>query len=102
MHDDKTAHLALPLPHPGNRIEVDVLRLRAAFAAIDDRLAALTTVLQTDGDSLANVQAIIAAVGAAQDDINSLTALIETQVTKLTADFQSEFNKLRPLIYAGL
>jgi hypothetical protein len=35
MRDDKTTHLALPLPHPGNTLEDDVLRLRAAFSAID-------------------------------------------------------------------
>lgn len=102
MHDDKTAHLALPLPHPDNRLEVDVLRLRAAFAVIDDRLAALTTALSADDESLSSVQEIISALQAARDDIAALDTLIDSKVATLTADMQAETARLRPLIYAAL
>lgn len=39
--NDTTQHLGLPLPSPDNELEDDVLRLRAALAAIDELLLAL-------------------------------------------------------------
>ena len=37
--DDKTPHLAIPLPHPSNLLEDDVLRLRMALNGIDTEFA---------------------------------------------------------------
>lgn len=36
MIDDRTAHLALPLPHPDNLLDEDVQRLRQAIAGLED------------------------------------------------------------------
>lgn len=35
MHDERTATLRLPLPHPDNALDEDVERLRAALTALD-------------------------------------------------------------------
>ena len=72
------------------------------MTTLDERIAALQTVLATDDAALASAQAIIEAVRAAQADIDSLSTLIVTQVDALTADFRAELERLRPLIYAGL
>ena len=39
MIDEKTEHLALPLPHPDNNMDEDVARLRAALTKIDEAAA---------------------------------------------------------------
>lgn len=36
MHDDKTPRLELTLPHPANRLDEDVSRLRSALTQLDD------------------------------------------------------------------
>ncbi|MCL2344809.1 MAG: hypothetical protein FWC58_03020 [Desulfobulbus sp.] len=102
MHDDKTAHLALPLPHPGNALDVDCLRLRYALATLDSKVAALMSALSADDESLSNVQEIIKALKAAREDIAALDSLIDSKVAALTAELQGEISHLRPLIYAGL
>ncbi len=40
MKNDRTPTLDLPLPHPDNDLEQDVVRLRDAFAVLDERAAA--------------------------------------------------------------
>ena len=77
MTDDRTPALGLQLPHPQNLLEQDVLRLRAAFAAVDsayDTLAGLIDGLVTDAE-------LSAAVTALQGSISNLN----TTVTFLTA-----------------
>lgn len=39
MIDQRTTNLALPLPHPDNWIDEDVVRLRGAFALLDHHLS---------------------------------------------------------------
>jgi hypothetical protein len=105
MYDDKTPHLALPLPHPGNPLEVDVLRLRAALDLLDTRLFALDELLAVEDDSLDTVREIVEAVKLAHADIAALNALIDTEIadalTGVRADI-AHLQSLVPLIYAGL
>nr|WP_294510492.1 hypothetical protein [uncultured Bilophila sp.] len=50
MFDERTPVLQLPLPHPENRLEDDVLRVREAFGTVDTAV----------GDAVASVEAAIA------------------------------------------
>lgn len=52
MIEETTTNLGLPLPHPSNSLEDDVLRLREAFNAID-------AVLSSDEPSLSTIQEIV-------------------------------------------
>lgn len=66
MQNDLTTGLALPLPHPENKLQEDVLRLRAALAGVDSawgalQLAVAGKVSQQDYDAaIANLQGSIA------------------------------------------
>ena len=76
MVNDHTPALGLALPHPDNLLQDDVLRLRAALAAVDgacDSLAVLVAGMVTEGD-------LATALGALQASISNLG----TTVTYLT------------------
>lgn len=62
-YTDTTEHLALPMPHPANRLEVDVLRIRDALANIDGVL-----------DKAANAEQVGEAIAQMQHLINGLKA----------------------------
>lgn len=51
MIDDKTTELQLPLPHPDNQLEQDVIRLRQALAEIDGAMAAVVQALAVKADA---------------------------------------------------
>lgn len=76
MRDDRTPGLALELPHPDNLLQDDVLRLRAALAAVDGACGDLATLVagRVTGAELAT------AVGNLQASITNLG----TTVTYLT------------------
>ncbi|ALU44628.1 hypothetical protein [Pseudoalteromonas rubra] len=38
MHNPQTPHFSLPLPHPDNLLQQDVLRLANALTAVDTQL----------------------------------------------------------------
>lgn len=73
MQDDRTQNLNLTLPHPDNKLEEDVLRLRDAMAALDAACAALAV-------GKANAQDLQTAIAGLQNGINNLG----TTVTFLT------------------
>lgn len=78
MIDDKTPGLQLPLPHEQNLLEDDVLRLRAALAALDVdatlKQAAILAAQQVADEALATA---LAAGGAANAGLEAAaTALI--------------------------
>src|SRR5256885_8795336 len=50
LHDDKTAQ-GWPLPHPDNRLEDDVLRLRQAVQDVDQALTAARQLIDTKASS---------------------------------------------------
>jgi len=77
MTDDRTPALGLQLPHPQNLLEQDVLRLRAAFAAVDsacDTLAALIEGRVTDAELAAAVAALQGSIGNLNTTVSFLTA----------------------------
>jgi hypothetical protein len=102
MHDDKTTHLALPLPHPANTLELDVFRLRTALAQLDSHLHGIDAILHTEDVDLDTVAEIIEAVKNAHADIAALNTLIDTEIAEKLADVRAEIENLRPLVYAGL
>ena len=65
MQDDRTPTLNLTLPHPDNKLEEDVLRLRDALAAMDAACAELA-------EGKANAQDLTAAIAGLQTGINNL------------------------------
>ena len=77
MTDDRTPALGLQLPHPQNLLEQDVLRLRAAFAAVDsacDTLAGLIDGRVTDAVLSAAVTALQGSIGNLNTTVSFLTA----------------------------
>ena len=68
MVDERTPSLGLQMPHPDNRLEVDVLRLRAAITALDAACETLAGVLETK----ASTQEMAAAVAGLQTSITNL------------------------------
>ncbi|GHU28690.1 hypothetical protein AGMMS50256_11590 [Betaproteobacteria bacterium] len=109
MIDNRTPKLHLPLPHPANALEEDVLRLRAAFGALDTKIAALEELTASEDLDLDTLSEIVEAVKAAATDISAINAVIETEVnTQLTSVVEKldltadKLNALIPLIYAGL
>lgn len=77
MTDDRTPALGLQLPHPQNLLEQDVLRLRAALAAVDsacDTLAGLIDGRVTDAVLSAAVTALQGSIGNLNTTVSFLTA----------------------------
>ena len=68
MVDERTQSLGLQMPHPDNRLDVDVLRLRAALTALDAACETLAGVLETK----ASTQELAAAVAGLQSSITNL------------------------------
>ena len=68
MGDERTPSLGLQMPHPDNRLEVDVLRLRAAITALDAACETLAGVLETK----VSAQELATAVAGLQGSINNL------------------------------
>lgn len=52
MHDERTALLRLPLPHPDNTLDEDVERLRAALTALDTESGDVRALLNALSDLL--------------------------------------------------
>lgn len=94
MTDDRTAHLSLPLPHPGNDLSDDVTRLRAALAGLDAAYSALSLTdsqLATDlealgegGLNLAQQQEVAQLLGAVINDLEDLAGVVESKEPALS------------------
>lgn len=108
-----TPHLGLPLPHPDNSLEDDVPRIRAALAALDQKVEALDTLLHSDDLTLDTVQELVGAVKAARSDIGALNTLVAGQLaansaainTQLSSQDQrvaAQLTAISSLLYAGL
>ena len=83
--NDTTQHLSLPLPHPDNELEDDVLRLRDALSAVDLALKSLIDGLALRATSVAlgqvNTslqQAITLLSNGTTDALNALDGRIDT------------------------
>lgn len=68
MVDERTPGLALALPHPDNKLEDDVLRLRAAISAVDAACETLAGILETK----VSAQEMATALGGLQTGLNNL------------------------------
>lgn len=56
--NDTTQALGLPLPHPSNNLQDDVLRVRSALHAVDTALDALQQTIVQKADDATTVQAL--------------------------------------------
>ena len=56
MIDEKTTYLKLPLPHPDNLLEDDVLRLRETLQGLDANAKTQYDALKTQSDGLQGVE----------------------------------------------
>lgn len=81
MLETLTTHLRLPLPHPEHMLNEDVIRIRDAFTALDQKIAALDTLLTSDDLSLDTIQELIGAIKAARTEIGAVRTLIASQLT---------------------
>lgn len=72
MQNDFTPHQSLPLPHPDNDLEGDVIRLRNALSAIDAKFHAIDVLLSSDDVALDEIQELVDAIKANRTDIVSL------------------------------
>lgn len=108
-----TPHLGLPLPHPDNRLEDDVPRIRAALAALDQKVEALDALLHSDDLTLDTVQELTAAIKAARSEIGALNTLvaeqlaannaaINTQLSSQDERVAAQLTAISSLLYAGL
>lgn len=90
LHEEFTQHLNLPLPHPENELQDDVIRLRDAlsgldivlnqqFGEIEQKFGQLDALLQSDDVSLDQVQELVAAIKANR---TSIQALVSNNATK--------------------
>lgn len=70
--NETTPHTGIPLPHPSNSLEDDVLRLRSAFGAIDAKFQALDALLGSDDATLDQVQELVNAIKDNRSDILDL------------------------------
>lgn len=79
-----TPHLGLPLPHPDNDLEQDVVRLRQSLSAIDHKFDSLDQLLFSDDATLDQVQELVNAIKANRTTINDLL-LGTASLTDVTA-----------------
>ena len=83
MQDERTPKLGLPLPHPDNVLEQDIVRLRQAFGTIDTRLQEIDDGISAEAK--ARDEAITAAATAQSD------AIIASHLPGLISPFSGQF-----------
>lgn len=91
MIDDRTGFLGLPLPHEDNELDVDVVRLRSAFTALDEALELLST--DVDALNTAVPPNLIDQISGLNGDIASLHGAIAIAQSAL-ADHASSIASL--------
>lgn len=99
---EMTAHLSLPLPSATNTLAVDVVRIRAAFTALDAKIAALDSLLSSDDVTLDSVQELVAAIKASQTEMGAVTTQVAEQLAVQDAQVAASLADLSALVYAGL
>ena len=62
MNNQKTAYLGLPLPHPANPLEVDVLHLRDALVVLDEAFKKIETILASDDPSIVSFKGLLSEI----------------------------------------
>lgn len=81
MQNDLTPNLGLPLPHPGNELEDDVLRLRDALSSLDTAVGALQTLVSSNDLNLDTVQEIVNLLKSSQGQIGDITTLLASKAS---------------------
>ncbi len=102
MPEILTPHLSLPLPHPDNSLAEDVIRIRDAFTVLDQKIAALDTLLTSDDLTLDSVQELVGAIKAARTEIGAVNALVASQLAAQNTAVAQQLAALSALVYAGL
>jgi hypothetical protein len=77
-----TPHLGLPLPHPDNDLETDVVRLRDALTQVDGAVFSLRALVASDDVNLDTVQEVVTVLKQAQGSIGSVTELLALKANK--------------------
>ena len=70
--DQLTPGKGLPLPHPDNGLEDDVLRLRQALTAIDSYIAAMEALLASNDPTLDTLQELVTSIKANKTTVDAL------------------------------
>lgn len=113
MPEMLTAHLGLPLPHPENELAEDVLRIRDAFTALDQKLEAIDLLLSSDDLTLDSLQELVTAIKQTRTEAGAVSALVAQQLADQNAAINSQLAAqndavtqqlaaLSALVYAGL
>lgn len=84
MPNDTTSYLGLPLPHPDNLLEGDVLRLRDAFTGVDSHAADVDAELRVK----ANAADVIAVTNTKADATSTTKALqtLDVRISQVAID----------------
>lgn len=72
--DERSPNYDLPLPHPQNQLQADVLRLRQSLAALDSALATVQQALAGHGHAMGDVTGLDAALAALQQYVDDQVA----------------------------
>lgn len=72
MTDDRTAGRSYPLPHRDNHLQDDLLRLRAAFDAIDADVSTLAALLSSDDPMLDTLQELVSSIKANKTTLDAI------------------------------
>jgi len=86
MFDTNSPHLALPLPHPDNRLEDDVPRIRTALLALDGKLQTIDTLLASDDVNFDALQELVTALKADGSAIQSILATLAAKADASQVD----------------
>ena len=99
MHQDTTEHLGLPLPHPNNRLQDDVLHLRAALQGMDAALHSINTtttesVQQMSEDLSEQITSSASALQNSIDQISPQLASTTEDITEPLLNFWAHYKML--------
>ena len=97
MIAEQTTHLGLPLPHQDNPLEEDVLRLRAALAAIDGKFYALDALLASNDASLDSIQEIVTALKGSVATVSALSASFAAHAGNMNNPHSTTANQIGAL-----
>lgn len=95
MTTQNTPHLGLPLPHPDNPLEEDIVRIRTAFTGLDRKIQAIDTMLSSDDINLDTLQELVSAIKAAQSDLGLVDQLIADQLETFGATVAQQLDTLQ-------
>lgn len=96
MPEILTPHLCLPLPHPDNSLAEDVLRIRDALTALDQKIAAQDGAITAVSTEIGAVNAMVASQLEAQN------TAINAQLTAQNEAVAQQLSALQALVYSAL